>query len=330
MKSQKFKIMWLLFVSICIICVLPYDDAQGNSQAPRGAFTIAVIKSRESTLYNSALAGFKNALKDKGVSMSNWSVYSMAGGSANGRKIISQIKAEKPDLILTLGTTATTLASENINDLPIVFSAVLNPVDSGFVKSMKSSCNNLTGASMDIPIRTQFKWFKKVVPNVKRIGVLYNPDETKAVIDKALIIAESEKLKLITAPVYSERDVPKATKNLVKRVDALWAVADSKVFGSMQSAKFILLHTLRTKTPFMGLSRAFVKSGALLALSCKHEDIGRQSGELAIRILSGEAPSAIPVTAPRKVSLSLNLIVAEQIGIKLPSNITDKADEVFR
>ncbi len=343
MTNKGFIIIWALFTFIFIF-VSSGDNFQRNLEdAPRlrrdklhhpenrglrSDFKIAVIKSRDSTFYNAALKGFRKVLEDKNVK--DITSYNMEDDPRKGREIISKIKTKKLDLILTLGTMATTVASEDIKDLPIVFSAVLNPVDSGLVKDMKSSGNNLTGASMDIPIKTQFEWLKKVAPSIKTIGVLYNPDETKVVIDKASKIAEIMTLKLIAVPVHSEKDVPKATNGLLRKVDALWSVADTTVFGLKQSRKFILLKTLREKIPFMGLSRFFVQAGALLALSCDYEDIGRQSGELAVRILAGEKPSQIPITVPRKISLLLNLKVAERIGIKIPRHIINEADEVFK
>lgn len=289
---------------------------------------MAVIKSQDIKPYNIALEGFNKALEEEGIKALTFN-YDMKGWEEEGRKIAQEVISKKPDIVLTLGTKATRIALQDIKDFPVVFSAVLNPIDSGLVKSLKCSGNNLTGASVDIPVKTQFEWLKEVVPNVKKIGVLYNPDETKVVINDASKIAETMKLKLIAVPVYSQKDVPKATKDLVRKIDALWAVADSTVFIP-QSTKFILLHTLRMKIPFMGLSSGFVNIGALLALSCNYEDIGRQSGELAVRILAGEKPSTIPITVPRKTFLSLNLRVARQIGLNIPSHIVDKAHEVFR
>jgi len=339
MTKKGVIIIWALFASIYMMFAPPtsvqrhpgYARNHTRNQKLRGEFKIAVIKSKDSAIYNSALEGFMKALKDKNVNVKEpTSIYNMEDDAAKGREIVSQIKTAKPDLILTLGTMATKAASRDIKDLPIVFSAVLNPVDGGLVKNMKSSGNNLTGATMDIPIKTQFEWLKKVVPDVNKIGVLYNPAETKVVIDEASKIAETMKVKLVAAPVHSEKDVPKSTRDLVRKVDALWSVADTTIFGIQQSRKFIVLETLRKKIPFMGLSRSFVKAGALLALSYNYEDIGRQSGELAVRILAGEKPSQIPITVPQKVSLFLNLRLAGRIGIKIPNDIIDKADEVFK
>ena len=86
----------------------------------------------------------------------------------------------------------------------------------------------------------------------------------------------------------------------IEMVDALWSVADSTVF-SPGSTKFILLHTLRNKIPFIGLSPAFVKAGALMALAADYQEVGTQCGELAVRVLSGYQPSSLPITMPEKI-----------------------------
>ena len=91
-----------------------------------------------------------------------------------------------------------------------------------------------------------------------------------------------------------------------------------------------LLHTLRTGTPFMGLSPSFVKAGAILALSCDYSDIGKQAAEIAGRILNGENPGDIDVTVPRKFSLHINLRIANQIGMHIPDSVVRLADEVIK
>lgn len=290
---------------------------------------IAAIKSYDISLYSTVLEGFKEALKEKEIDFSLIQ-YDIKKSKEEGRKAIEEIKTRRPDLILTLGSLATEIAKEDVKDIPIVFSVVLNPVDSGFVNSMQSSGNNLTGASLDISIEKQFENLKAIVPNVRKIGVLYNPTETGEVIKKALIISKEIGLKLIAKPISSEKDVPDALRALTKGIDCLWAVADSTVFSSLQSTQFIILYTLRNQIPFMGISPSYVKAGALFALFCDYEDIGRQSGELAAEILAGEKPTELPITIPRKIFLSLNLRVAEQIGLRISSDIVNKAKEVFR
>lgn len=111
--------------------------------------------------------------------------------------------------------------------------------------------------------------------------------------------------------------MPEALKALDKEIDALWSVADSTAFSS-GSVEFILLHTLRNKIPFFGLSPGFVKAGALMALAVDYGAVGQQCGEQAARVLSGHPPSSVPVTTPRNPVLHVNLKTAETIGLEIP------------
>ena len=295
---------------------------------PGDETTIAIVLSRDLAPYQNAVKGFRETLKAKNLSVAIEN-YDMQDDFKRGLEIMKQLKASKPGLIVTVGSAATEVAHREIKDIPIVFSMVLNPVDSGFANSIKASGNNMTGASMDISIRAQFAQLNAVMPNLRKIGVLYNPQNTKTVVDEATQTAEAMRLELIATAVTEERQVPKALERLCDKVDALWGLADDTVF-TPQSTRFILIHTLRNRVPFMGLSPAYVKAGALLALSWDYEDIGRQAGESAIRILAGEAPEAIPITIPRNTFLFLNHRTAKRIGIKFSDKILQKAGRIYK
>jgi putative ABC transport system substrate-binding protein len=181
---------------------------------------------------------------------------------------------------------------------------------------------------MEIPIRKQFAKIQQVLPSARRMGVLYDPTVTGAVVDNASRVAADMGLELVMLPVGSEKDLLAVTNDLSSRMDVLWSVADSTVF-SPSGLRQVLLATLRGRVPFVGLSPSFVKAGALLALSVDYQDVGRQSGEQALRILSGEEPSQIPVTTPRSLSLSLNLNTAKQIQVTIQDEIRAQAEVFF-
>ena len=290
--------------------------------------TVAVIKSRDIAPYNTSLEGFTKVLKEKGFD-AEFLKYDMKGNKDEGHRIAGEVKAGKPDIVLTIGSLSTEIAQQDIKDLPLVFCMILNPVASGLVSSMESPGNNLTGASMDIPIRQQFENLKLIFPNMKRIGVVYNPRETGVVVEQASTVAKGMGFELVCREVNSEKEIPQAIEDLGKSIDVLWSVADSTVF-TPQSTQYIILYSLRNKLPFMGLSASYVKAGALLALSSDERDIGRQAGETAAEILSGKKPEELPVTVPQKILLSLNMRVADQIGVKIPSDMVNRAKEVFR
>lgn len=285
---------------------------------------IVALKSLEAEPYEAAFQGFKAALRGQGYDV-GIKEYVLKEGGAGKDRILAEISDRRPSLILTLGSTATTLIHERVKDVPVVFCMVLNPVASGFVQSMLSSGNNVTGASLDIPAGLQFETLKAVVPFVKKVGVLYNPQETEAVVRPAAKVAAGVGLELIGIPVSSAEKLQDSLERHRKQIDALWSVADSTVFSSDRSIEFLLRRTLEYRIPFMGLSPAFVKAGALLGLAVNYADVGAQCGEQAAQVLAGRSPASLPITAPRKVALYLNLNVARTIGVVIPPQTLEGA-----
>ena len=279
---------------------------------------VVVVKSREVEPYEIALKSLRRTLKESGYDPIIGE-YLLPEGGQEKSGLLADIRKKDPRLIVTLGSAATSQISKAIKDIPVTFCMVLNPLASGFVRSMDASGNNLTGGSLDIPIQAQFEALRSIVPSAKKIGVIYNPQETESVVLQARRIAREMGLELVGAAINSEEKVPEALRALDKSADTLWSVADSTAFSS-GSMKVILLHTLQNKIPFMGLSPAFVKAGALLALDADYQEVGAQCGGLAAKILTGDRPSSLPITTPQKATLHVNLNTAEIIGLKIPAN----------
>jgi putative ABC transport system substrate-binding protein len=307
---------------VCVVLVTELVPA--FSHAP---LTIAVVLSRDAAPYRQALRGFEEVLKSSGRSY-KLQEFSAEGPAIDQKNLAARIRTRRPDFILTIGSTATGMISEEIRDIPIIFSLVLPSSGNEALQGMRESRGNMTGASMEIPLRTQFIKLKEVLPSVKRVGVLYNPAVTGPIVETAAQTAASLGLELVAMQVASEKDVVSVTEQLGDRVDVLWSVADSTVF-SPQGLRQILLATLRNRVPFVGLSPSFVKAGALLAFSVDYQDVGRQSGELALRVLAGEDPARIPITAPRNVSLSVNMNTAKQIQVQIQDDVKGKAELFF-
>lgn len=243
-------------------------------------------------------------------------------------KQVEKIRELDPRLILTVGSYATKAISDRIKDTPIVFSAVLNPQTSGFVKSLESPGGNITGASLDIPPDIQFKYFNRVINGLKKIGVFYS-EETGNLIPPAKAVAKATGLELYAIKINSEKEIPPALDSLNHLVDAYWSVADANIY-SPRSTRFILLNTLRNSKPFMGFSRNLVESGALFALDFDYKDIGRQAGKIATMVLSGKPPSLIPVAVPGIIWFHYNEKTAKHINVEIPEDLVAIAKEVYR
>lgn len=287
---------------------------------------IFAIKSSDIEPYNLALKGAQEVFKAKGLG--SVKLYNIKGDASIWKEVLKDIKEERPKLIMTFGTVATELAMKDLKDIPIVFSTVLNPEESGIVKSLASPGGNVTGASLDIPEEVQFSNLLAVVPEAKRIGVLYNPKETGFIVERGAAAAKRLGITLIPEPVRDETELPKAIKRLFPKIDVLWSVADSTVFSS-PAIQQIILETIRYRVPFMGLSPSFVKAGALFSVKWDDVDVGRQAGDIAVRVVSGaEDISGISVATPRNHLISINIQTAGTIGAVIPEKILKRAEVV--
>jgi putative ABC transport system substrate-binding protein len=292
--------------------------------------TIIVIMSSGVEPYQIALKGFKDELAKQGIA-ANYNEYDLKGDSEEVDKdaVLQKLKVKSCDLILTVGSGATTFVKGKIEDKPVVFSMVLNPVASGFISTMEVGRNsNIAGASMDIPVKKQFSILKSSIPYLKRIVAFYNPRETEAVIRRAQSVAEEFNFSFEAIPISSEKDIINSLNKLTGKQDALWAVADSRVY-TPQNTQFIILETLRSGIPFIGISSSFVKAGALISFSCNYRENGQQAAGLAVRILNGESPSNLAIATPEKIEISVNANTAKHIKVQLPENILKEAVNIF-
>jgi len=288
---------------------------------------IVIVKSSDAPSFRAATEGVKKEIKKSDFSPV-FIEYDLSTTFPDDEQIVQKVKDLSPDLIVTIGSRATALLSRRIRDIPIIFSNVMNPVSSGFVRSMWSTGTNLTGASLDIPLKIQLEKFKLIVPHLHRVGVIFTSD-SEPIVNEAKKVCKRIGLEMIPVAISSEKEIPEAIESLRERVDGVWGVADTLIF-TPQSTQYLLLYTLRNGIPFMGPSPSFVKAGALFTLAWDDKDVGRQSGELALKVLSGKEPKDLPITTPRMIYLILNLRTAEQINLKIPPHIVRVAKEVYQ
>lgn len=287
--------------------------------------SIAVLLSSPIGPYQEALRGFYKGVNESGI---DYEVFKFTlDEDVDEKEAVSEIRRLKPDIIHTIGTKATRIVKEEFPLTHTVFSMVLNPVASGLVESMKSPGGNVTGVSMDIPARVQFENVKRILPKVKKIGVIYSEAETGVVVADAERAARSLGMEIVRAKVETPGDVPAALSELADKVDFLWSVADSKVF-TRETIREVLLVTLREKIPFMGLSHSFVKAGALMAFKITPMDSGRQAAGMTERVLRGAKPAYTSVEVPEVVKIVLNGNTSRILGVNIPEEVYKSAEVV--
>jgi putative tryptophan/tyrosine transport system substrate-binding protein len=279
---------------------------------------IAVLKSASIAAYNQAIDGFKAALPDAVT----FNEYDMQGDIARGRRQAQRIRASNAALVLAVGTKAALVAKLELVAIPVIFCMVLDPAQ------YRLNAPNMTGISLEVPIDRQFATVRTVLPNLRRIGVLYDPEKTTALVDEARQAAKALGLEMVARQVRSEKEVPATLRAIMPQIEALWLIPDSTVLTE-DSLRFILGTTLDANVPVIGFSSELVRSGALLGLSVSYEDAGQQAGLLARKILYERAVPTAAAVAPERVRLALNLKTAKFLGITIPPEVVDRADELY-
>lgn len=285
--------------------------------AVASATEIVILKSADITAYNQAVESFRAALD------STWTItpYDMQGDVAKGRKLARKIRASNADLVLAVGIKAALVAKLEIVDIPILYSMVLDPQKNGL------TAPNMAGIMLEVPIDRQFGTMRGMLPSVKRLGVLYDPEKTGDLVEEARRSARAQGFELITRQVRSEKDVPSALRSLIPQVEGLWLIPDSTVLTE-ESVNFLLSMTLEANLPVIGFSAELVRSGALASLYVNYEDVGRQAATLAKRLLGGQIKTPAVFT-PERLRLAVNLKTAKFLGITIPPEVLNRADQLY-
>lgn len=268
------------------------------------AAEIAILKSADVAYYNQAVQAFRETQPSK----TTITEYNLAGNLTRGREIATSLRAAPPALVLAVGLKAALAAKLELVDTPVVFCLVLNPKSQGLLTP------NMTGILMRVPPAAQLASIQTLAPHARRIGLLYDPGQTGALVTESERVARKLGLELITVPVESSADVPGALRRVLPTVDLFWLLQDQTVITE-DSMEFIIQATLEAKVPMFGFSPTLVRQGALGALVVNAKDMGRQAGHLATVILQGGSPSRQPLQDPAQPQLALNLNSAEYFGL---------------
>ncbi len=297
--------------TVILILILSSNWCFASTQA-----NVSVIFSSDLDPYQQTWDGIKEVFEEEKVSL----IYSEFYLERQKPDLIFRQIAEKnPDVVFTIGPQASKLVKNKIKDTPVVFSLVLNPEE--IINT------NITGVSLDIPITVKLKYIKRILPDVKKIGVIFS-SKSIPLYKEILQGCKEMGFQLIGKEIRSGKEFKDAFEDISRQVDSFMMIPDTEIYFQ-QSIKYLLLEGLRKKLSVIGLSSAYTKAGALVSFDNSYSDIGKQAGEIALRVLEGEKPENISPASPRTVQFSLNLIVAERLGITIPPDIIKESSEVF-
>jgi ABC-type uncharacterized transport system substrate-binding protein len=254
------------------------------------------------------------------------------GGDAKlVRKHAAELVALSPDVILSTGGLTTELLLKETRTLPIVFTIVPDPVGSGLVDSLSQPGGNATGF-MQFENNLSGKWLellKEIVPSVTRAAVFWDPTQIGAIGQFAVIQSVAPSLGVDVRPinVRDASETERATAAFASQPNGGLIVTASAL--TLTHRDLINTLAVKHKLPTVGPSRYYVTDGILISYGVDFVDQHRRAAAYVDRILKGEKPAGLPVQAPTKYELVVNLKASKTLGIAIPPSVLGRADEVI-
>ena len=252
------------------------------------------------------------------------------GNAANVRKYAAELVLLAPDVILASGASVLAPLLQATRTLPIVFVAVVDPVGAGFVESMAQPGGNATGF-IQFEYSLSGKWLellKAIAPGVTRAAVLRDPVITAGVSQFAVIQSVASSIGLDVRPVNLRAgEIERVVTSFAQSPNGGLVVTASAL--SLVHSALILTLAARHKLPAVYPRRSFVLAGGLISYGYDAVDQVRLAAGYVDRILRGAKPADLPVQAPTKYELVINLKTAKALGLEIPPTVLARADEVI-
>ena len=293
--------------------------------------TVAVTAIVEHPALDAARDGVKEALEAAGYKEGEnlkFLYESAQGNPATAAQIARQFVGDSPSVIVPISTPSAQAVVSATKDIPVVFTAVSDPLGAQLIKDMDKPGGNVTGLSDLSPVGEHMALIKEILPEVKTIGYLYNSGEANSVSLLAVLKEEAEKagLTVVESAATKSAEVQGAARALVGRADAIYIPTDNTIISALEGAVAV---AEEAKLPLFTADTDSVTRGAIAALGFNYKDVGRQTGEVVVRILKGENPGDIAVKVAAGTDLVVNKGAAGRMGVTLPEAVLGRATRVI-
>lgn len=315
------KKIWMIILAICSLVFLFGCKKEDKIKIGITQITahVALDSTREGFIAALKEAGFtedkvefifKNAFEDLG----------------NANLIASEFVSAKVDLIFAISTPSA-LAVKNVTletDIPVLFSAVTDPVAAKLVDSLEKPGSNITGTSDMTPIDKQFALIKQLFHEATKIGFVYNLDEDNSLVQLQIAqeVAARLGLTVLDRGVTTSSELADAVDVLIPQVDVIYLPSDNLVANSVP---IVVEKANNAGIPTVASERGQVENGALITDGIDYYQLGYQTGLMAVRILNGEKPSDIPVETLENTEIVINMQTARTLKLTFPQEILDVA-----
>ncbi|OJW50304.1 MAG: hypothetical protein BGO67_00020 [Alphaproteobacteria bacterium 41-28] len=304
-KFQNYLKTLILFISLIYSQDLYANKTIGITQIVDHPSLNAI---REGVLEGLAKEGYVEG-KDLTVIFEN-----AQGNPTTAAQIAQKFAGLSLDAIVPITTPSAQAVVQQVEKTPIIFAAVSDPLSAKIVSSLDHPGGNVTGVADIPPLQEQLSFMENCLPNLKTLGVVYNPGESNNVsfLKQLTTLAEKKNIKIITAAAPKSADVQAATLSLINDVDAIFVGNDNTVVSGLEP---LVKACIDASKPLFVSDPQSVERGALAAYAYDQRDIGQQVGQMVAKVLKGKNPGDLPVEKPQVLKMSINPKTAKKIKV---------------
>ncbi len=301
-------------------------EQKSSSADSAGKLQIGVVQIMEHTSLDTIRESFLAEMESLGYGEDKveFDIQNAQGEQTNLSSICKKFVGDNVDMIVAIATPTAQAAAASTSDIPIVFSAVTDPVEAKLVADPEHPDKNLTGTSDAIPVDEVMQLCQKLTPDVKKIGFMYTTSEINSQVTAEKAIQEAEKMgyetQLMTISEVSE--LQQAAQSLAQNVDAIYVPIDNTI---AQAMKVLAQVGLDYKIPIYTGADSMVQDGGFATVGIEYDKLGQQTAKMAKSILEGTPVSEVPVESLDEFGTFINKSTAEAIGVEIPAEIADNA-----
>jgi putative ABC transport system substrate-binding protein len=292
--------------------------------------TIGISKIVSHPALDAVEQGIQDALKDAGFTAVVYDLQNANGDINTANTIANKFLSSKVDIAVGIATPTAQALVNTIKNIPVLYSAVTDPVSAGLVESYDKGGRNVTGVSDMTPVKEQIMLMNSVKP-LKKLGHIYSSSEANAVNLAEIAKKSCEELgiEFIATTVTNSAEVKQAAQAIADKVDAIYISTDNTVVAAISSIAAV---AASKKLPIISADPSSAEnSDVLIAWGFDYYKIGKATGEIAAAILKGEKTENIPtrfMTDAADVDLLINLDVAKKLGLTIPADVLAKAGKI--
>lgn len=294
--------------------------------------SVAITQIVEHPSLDAIRQGVQDELAERGYVVGEnlkWNYESAQGSPATAAQVAKKFAGDAPDVIVAITTPSAQTAVSAARGIPVVFSAVTDPVGAKLVKALDKPTRWVTGTTDMLPMDKHMELVKKIVPNAQKVGVIFNPGEANSVSSVQMVheAAPKQGMAVVEAAATKSSDVLASARSLVGKVDVIYLPIDNTVISALEA---VLKVAERADIPVITGDTDSVNRGAIAAVGFDYYQVGRQTGVIVERILKGESPKNIPVEGVHTMDLVINPAAAERMGVTLPKSLIAEAKSVIQ